>query len=287
MKITPVVIRNFREWIQDLVQRTGIDPAIIGLTDMSDENIRRFLQEYCSGLSYSECKDHILEVFPVLKTGRPIDEEAIAMAQQELQHYYGTPYVSEAFKEFCKRYDYQGIQDMLMNIKGSELEIFLDFIKAKYGAMDIDVRKIAELGVYGIRTHIIHYGNEQQFFNQMISYQRFRQAKSIYQLISYGENIMVAHKNINALVLIAIIDSDENIEIVARKVEEDTFLLFIINRGNEKATTLKFNKDIFTKERYAVTYISSLNDFEHDKIIQENKMRIKIAANDAAVLRIE
>ena len=84
-----------------------------------------------------------------------------------------------------------------------------------------------------------------------------------------------------------VIDSDENIEIVARKVEEDTFLLFIINRGNEKATTLKFNKDIFTKERYAVTYISSLNDFEHDKIIQENKMRIKIAANDAAVLRIE
>jgi len=233
MKITPVVIRNFREWIQDLVQRTGIDPAIIGLTTMDDKSIRRFIEEYCSGLSYSECKDHILEVFPVLKTGRPIDEEAIAMAQQELQHYYGTPYVSEAFKEFCKRYDYQGIQDMLMNLKGSELEIFLDFIKAKYGANDIDIRKIAELGIYGIRTHIIHYGNEQQFFNQMLSYQRFRQAKSIYQLISYGENIMIAHKNINALVLIAIIDSDENIILPVTQSDKGRYMV-VLNNANKR-----------------------------------------------------
>jgi len=233
MKITAITIKRFREWIQDLINRTGIDPALLGLTTLTDENIKQFLIEHCKDLTYSECKDKILEMYPILKTGRPVDEEAIAMAQQELQHYYGTPYVSEAFKEFCKRYDYQGIQDMLMNIRGSELEIFLDFIKAKYGAMDIDVRKIAELGVYGIRTHIIHYGNEQQFFNQMLSYQRFRQAKSIYQLISYGENIMIAHKNINALVLIAIIDSDENIILPVTQSDKGRYMV-VLNNANKR-----------------------------------------------------
>jgi len=233
MKITPVVIRNFREWIQDLVQRTGIDPALLGLTTLTDENIKQFLIEHCKDLTYSECKDKILEMYPILKTGRPVDEEAIAMAQQELQHYYGTPYVSEAFKEFCKRYDYQGIQDMLMNIRNTELEIFLDFIKAKYGANDIDIRKIAELGIYGIRTHIIHYGNEQQFFNQMLSYQRFRPTRTILSLIGYGENLMVAHKNINALVLIAIIDSDENIILPVTQSLRNHYMV-VLNNANKR-----------------------------------------------------
>jgi len=233
MKITAITIKRFREWIQDLINRTGIDPALLGLTTLTDENIKQFLIEHCKDLTYSECKDKILEMYPILKTGRPIDEEAIAMAQQMLQEYYGTPYISEAFKEFVSKYSIQDIQDMIMNIKNSPLEIFLDYCKGKYGAEDIDVRGVYELGVYGIKTQVIHQGNEQLFFNQMIAYQGYRQAKSIYQLISYGENIMIAHKNIRALVLIAIIDSDENIILPVTQSDKGRYMV-VLNNANKR-----------------------------------------------------
>jgi len=232
MRITPIVIQRFREWIEEKTREAGIDPAVLGLTTMDDESIRKFLKEYCSGLEYKECLSHILDIFPVLKVGITTDEEAIALAQQELNEYFGTPYISVAFKEFCKRYSHKEIQDMLMNIKGTELEVFLDYLKAKYGACDLDIRMVNELAFYGVKIQHLKYGDEKLFVSQLFLYQRYKITTNILDLVGYAENIAVAHKNLEAYVLIAIIDSTENIILPVTQSIPGRYLV-VVNNANK------------------------------------------------------
>jgi len=237
MKITSVVIQRFREWLKELVESKGVDPALLGLTTWSDEAVRKFIEEYCSGLNYEECKTHILDVFPILKKGVNIDEDLLSMVRQDLEQIYGTPYISEAFKIFCSRYTYEQIQDMLRDVKGTELEDFYNFATAKYGAVDIDVRRAYEIKLLGIRFHHVKHGSIELFFKQMMMYQKFRPAKKIDVLMGHGEELLIAHKNSNALILIAIIDYDENILLPITQSEKNQYMA-VFNKANRRGALI-------------------------------------------------
>jgi len=237
VKITTIVVKRFREWLEEQIRRINIDPAVLGLTELTDENVKAFLEEHCKDLTYEECKDKVLEMYPVLKYAKPVDVEALALAQQELTEYYNTPYVSEAFKEFCKRHNYDEIREMLIDIKGTELEIFLDFVKARYGAEDVDVRMFNELPVYGIRTQTITKGREQLFLTQMIRYQGYKPAKTIFQLIAHGEDLRVAHSDTRALILIAIISDEENVILPVTQSIPECYMV-VLNNANKRGALI-------------------------------------------------
>lgn len=236
-EFTPIEVENFAKWLRELTAQRNIDPALIGITNFSHETVKKFMQEYCQGLTYSECKDHILEVFPILRYPVNIDEEAITLAQQELDQFYGTPYVSQAFKQFCKKYTYSQIQEMLSDIENSELSIFFDFVKAKYGANDMDIRLFSELTIYNIKIQYVRYGTINLFLQQFATYNKLKPAQSIYDFIANGDDIYIASEDDKILVLIAIIDSNENVILPVTHSGKQYIAVF--NMDNKRYALLK------------------------------------------------
>jgi len=237
MKITPIVIQRFKEWLQETIERSGVDPALLGLTHMTDENIKRFIEEYCSGLNYEECKSHILDVFPILKKEINFEPDVLAQIQQDLQQMYGTPYISQAFKQFTSKYSYNEIQGMLADIKDTELDIFRQWCVAKYDAVDIDVRMIREVSIYGSAFQQVKYGSIELFFKQILDYYKMKPTTKLYILAGHGEDLLYAHKNPQALVLIAILDYDENIVLPVTQSDRNQYMA-VFNKANKRGALI-------------------------------------------------
>ena len=187
-------------------------------------------------------------------------------------------YITEKFIGLLPKYKRQfKLQDL-------SLEGYVKFIRMKKTETEVAYPiLIAEDGVYGYTTTL---GDGKAITLGTLPFLQYD--TPLYYSLTL-EDKQLTHDILNSLLGIKekIIDSDANLEVAVRKIESDTFLLFVINRGKEKETTLRLNKKIFTKERYAVTDLGYLNSLEYDKVIQNNEIKIKIAANDAAVLKVE
>lgn len=227
------LIQRLRSWLERQIEEAGLDPQVFGFTKLTDEEVMKFYNEHCSGLEYSECITTIENMYPGLRFRAEADSEAYRFAMQELQHYFGTTKISEAFKQFVKRYNYNEILDMLADTRGTDLEVFKDYVIGKYGAEDIDIRQFVELIYYGAKTHVIHQGDERLFYNQVIQYLNGKPAKIIDMLTGAGDCLRLAHRNPEALLLIAIFDSVENI-ILPVTQSDVKHLLIVYNKCNKR-----------------------------------------------------
>lgn len=236
MKITPIVVNAFIKYLKELTIEQGVDPAIIGFQTISPEEVKRFLEEHCKDLETSECKSKILDMYPALSYVKEADREALRFAEMELSHEYGTSYISEAFKKLTQKYSYTELMDMLMDIQGTELEIFRDYVIGKWGASDIDIRRLHEVIVYGVKAMEIRYGSPQLFLKQSLQAFNLKMAKKIEQFIAHGDCIRIAHKDKNTLILIAIFDSVENV--IMPVTQSTSIPMVVLNYCNKRGALI-------------------------------------------------
>ncbi|MEM2262115.1 MAG: hypothetical protein QXK24_06660 [Ignisphaera sp.] len=171
MKITPIIIKQFREFLKRSM-KPGADLEIIGINLKDDETIKSFLKEFCLDLTYSECKKRIMDLYPQLFKYTPSEYEEEALRQMD--YYLGTPYVSEAFKVLYKRYSsifekakYLPAIDELM--EETELPLITDVLTSRYGCIDYDVRRFEDLRAIGIYVHDLRDMDVEKAFEQFIA----------------------------------------------------------------------------------------------------------------------
>lgn len=171
MKITPIIIKQFREFLKRNIRR-DVDLEVIGINLQDENTIKSFLKEFCLDLTYSECKKRIMELYPQLfkYTSSEYEEEAL----RQMDYYLGTPYVSEAFKVLYKRYSsifekakYLPAIDELM--EETELPLITDVLTSRYGCIDYDVRRFEDLRAIGIYVHDLRDMDVEKAFEQFIA----------------------------------------------------------------------------------------------------------------------
>jgi hypothetical protein len=187
MKPTPVVIRNFIRYLRSIFP-PSFDFQIIGIDINDRESVKRFLIQECEDLTYHECLKKITKTYEAVIQKR---YDYIGEIQRQMSYYLGTVYVSEAFKKLYKKYK-EGIVDLLLSEDHQELSIIEDYLSAKYGCVDFDIRRLMSLIELKIMTQFIEGGGLELFVEQMASYFKLRPAQSRLELFDYAHNLGVA-----------------------------------------------------------------------------------------------
>ena len=233
MRNVIVNIEKLTRWLEEAINRSGVDPQVLGIRKVTPEEVRKLYEEHCRGLETGECIETLERLYPFLRY-QVFDDVAYRQAMQYMEHYLGTTKISEAFKSLIKQYGREQVISMLDNLEETDLGIIADVIEAKYGAKDIDIREVQELYVYDVKVQIVKYGSIKLFYRQVLKLPNVKPAKTITQLIAHGENLRLAHRNPEALVLIAIFDDTENIILPITQSEENTYMV-VLNKENNRA----------------------------------------------------
>lgn len=189
MKITPIVIKAFREWLKRTAKG---DLSALGIDINNDESIKNFLKEVCYDLTYNECKAKVLENYPTLFTVKRTEYEEEAL--RAMNYYLGTSYVSEAFKKVFTKYRnmfYDG--SILEKWDTTELSLIYDVLNARYNCIDYDIRRLYDLGFLGFRIHDLRLEtNIERAFYQFATYLGFKPSRDRYEFITLFKNLGVA-----------------------------------------------------------------------------------------------
>ncbi len=186
MKPTPVIIRNFVSYIKRVFP-VGFDFSIIGFDINDRESVKRFLVEECEDLEYHECIRKILKAYESIVSK---EYDYVSEAQRQMNYYLGTPYVSEAFKKIYSKYK-DRIIDLLLGEDHGELSLIEDYLTAKYGCIDYDIRRLTELPQLGIKAQLIT-GDINLFAYQVSLGYNLTQTDSRLELFALSDNLYLA-----------------------------------------------------------------------------------------------
>ena len=187
MKPTPVVVRNFINYVRKIFPK-DFDFQILGFDINDRESVKRYLLEECENLEYHECLRKIVKAYESIIQK---EYDYLGEAQRQMNYYLGTTYVSEAFKKIYQKYK-DRIIDLLLSEDHQELSLVEDYLTAKYGCVDYDIRRLSELPQLGVKTQFIQAGDLQLFAGQMAIQFNLRPATSRLELFDYAFYLALA-----------------------------------------------------------------------------------------------
>jgi hypothetical protein len=225
VKPTPVVVRNFVNTLRKIFPK-DFDFQILGFNINDRESVKRYLLEECEDLEYHECLRKIVKAYESIIQK---EYDYLGEAQRQMNYYLGTPYVSEAFKKIYQKYK-DRIIDLLLSEDHQELSLIEDYLTAKYGCVDYDVRRFTDLTQLRFKTQFIEAGGLELFAEQLATYMNLRPATTRYELFDYAFMLGVATTQ-NDFMLVCITQYiDESIKGTVITSSDKPFILINFNK---------------------------------------------------------
>ncbi|MEM4827782.1 MAG: hypothetical protein QXK07_07085, partial [Desulfurococcaceae archaeon] len=136
MRITYIVAKAFANWVKKVTPNELMDSLEFDPDDVYQ--VMRWLEETCGDLEYTECKELFVREYlhgMRKKEEKDIEYENLMYAEMQMDYYFQTRSISEAFKRVYNEY-----RDKILSVNvdpRSIDELFLfsvlvDYITARY-----------------------------------------------------------------------------------------------------------------------------------------------------------
>ena len=238
MKITYITARAFAQWVKKVTPEQLLDKLEFDPDDI--DQVMRFLSETCSDLDYNECKELFVKEYlheMRAKSEEDIEYENLMYAEMQMDYYFQTRSISEAFKRVYNEY-----RDKILSVNvdpRSIDELFLfsvlvDYITAKYKCIDYSVETINSLLRF---THMVQGYNPKQItpeelWSQVTAFFNIRPAQRITELIFTFDNLALFYPLVDGLYYLLCYFEPMNTEqvravILTHNVEHPTLVMVV------------------------------------------------------------
>ncbi|MEM4570135.1 MAG: hypothetical protein QXE66_02375 [Desulfurococcaceae archaeon] len=156
MRITYIVAKAFAQWVKKVTPDEVYDYLEFDPDDI--QQVMRWLEETCSDLEYTECKELFIREYlhgMRKKEEKDIEYENLMYSEMQMDYYFGTRSISEAFKKVYSEYKNKILSVNVDPRSIDELPLFsilVDYITAKYKCIDYSVETINSILRF---THMI------------------------------------------------------------------------------------------------------------------------------------
>ncbi len=238
MKITYITAKAFAQWVkkvtpEEILEDLEFDP------DNVDE-VMRWLEETCGDLEYTECKDLFVREYLHgirKKEEKDIEYENLMYAEMQMDYYFQTRSISEAFKKVYNEYKNKILSVNVDPRSIDELFLFsvlVDYITAKYKCIDYSVETVNTILRF---THMIESYDPkrikpEELWSQVTTFFNIRPAQRITELIFTFDNLALFYPITSELYYLVCYMEPFNSEqiravVLTHNVEDPTLVMVI------------------------------------------------------------
>ncbi|MEM1832561.1 MAG: hypothetical protein QXJ97_13650 [Desulfurococcaceae archaeon] len=205
MKITYIVAKAFGQWVKKVTPEEILEDLEFDPDDVYQ--VMRWLEETCGDLEYTECKELFVREYlhgMRKKEEKDIEYENLMYAEMQMDYYFQTRSISEAFKKVYNEYkdkilsvnvDPRSIDELFL------FSILVDYITAKYKCIDYSVETINSILRF---THMIEPYDPKRvkpenLWSQVTAFFNIRPARHITDLIFTFDNLALFYPLVDEL----------------------------------------------------------------------------------------
>ncbi|MEM4976079.1 MAG: hypothetical protein QXT64_02000 [Desulfurococcaceae archaeon] len=238
MKITYITAKAFAQWVKKVTPDELLDKLEFDPDDI--DQVMRWLEETCGDLEYTECKDLFVKEYlhgVRKKEEKDIEYENLMYSEMQMDYYFQTRSISEAFKKVYSEYKNKILSVNVDPRSIDELFLFsvlVDYITAKYKCIDYSVETVNTILRF---THTIESYDPkrikpEELWSQVTAFFNIRPAQRITELIFTFDNLALFYPMVNDVYYLLCYFESANAEqvravILTHNVEDPSLVMVI------------------------------------------------------------